>query len=200
MPVALRRAQLIDAAVAVAIRDGIEHTTIRAVAAEAGVSLGVVHYCFADKAELLRAVNAATGTANLAGVIASIDGAAGIRELLQASAQHLARSITERRAMHVVAFELTVAAVRDPELAPLVEAHYRTVCLAAETFLREVAAAARVRWTIPVPVLARLAVAMHDGLALDWLVEPTYSLVSEGIEAFATFLESVSEPLDGAGQ
>ena len=56
MPVAERREQLIAAARAVASREGIDGTTVRAVAAEAGVSLGVVHYCFEDKDELLRAV------------------------------------------------------------------------------------------------------------------------------------------------
>ncbi len=56
MPVAERREQLIGAAITVASRDGIEAATVRAVAAEAGVSLGVVHYCFQDKSELMRAM------------------------------------------------------------------------------------------------------------------------------------------------
>ena len=56
MPVAERREQLIEAAITVASRDGIEAATVRAVAAEAGVSLGVVHYCFQDKSELMRAM------------------------------------------------------------------------------------------------------------------------------------------------
>ena len=56
MPVAERREQLVEAALTVASRDGIEAATVRAVAAEAGVSLGVVHYCFQDKDELLRAM------------------------------------------------------------------------------------------------------------------------------------------------
>ena len=60
-----RREQLIEAALAVASRDGIDAATVRAVAAEAGVSLGVVHYCFQDKDELLRAMAHAITSANL---------------------------------------------------------------------------------------------------------------------------------------
>ena len=65
LPVAERREQLIEAALAVASREGIEAATVRAVAAEAGVSLGVVHYCFQDKDELLRAMAHAITSANL---------------------------------------------------------------------------------------------------------------------------------------
>ena len=59
LPMAERRAQLVRAALTVASRDGIEAATVRAIAAEAGVSLGVVHYCFEDKNELLREVGEA---------------------------------------------------------------------------------------------------------------------------------------------
>lgn len=48
-----RRDQLIAAALTIAAREGIEAATVRAVAVEAGVSAGVVHYCFQDKNELL---------------------------------------------------------------------------------------------------------------------------------------------------
>ena len=56
LPILERRAQLVRAALVVATRDGFEAATVRAIAAEAGVSLGVVHYCFEDKDELLREV------------------------------------------------------------------------------------------------------------------------------------------------
>ena len=59
LPMAERRAQLVRAALTVASRDGIEAAAVRAIAAEAGVSLGVVHYCFEDKNELLREVGEA---------------------------------------------------------------------------------------------------------------------------------------------
>ena len=52
----VRRAQLIAAAREVLERDGMAGATLRAVAAQAGVPLGTVHYIFATKEQLLRAV------------------------------------------------------------------------------------------------------------------------------------------------
>lgn len=47
-----RRSHIVDAALQVASREGFSEVTIRDVAREANISLGVVHYCFEDKLEL----------------------------------------------------------------------------------------------------------------------------------------------------
>lgn len=49
----IRRARLADAILDVAGREGIEHVTLRAVAAEAGVSMGQVQHYFTTKEEML---------------------------------------------------------------------------------------------------------------------------------------------------
>ena len=49
-----RRAHIVNAALRVASREGYSEVTIRDVAKEAEISLGVVHYCFEDKLELQR--------------------------------------------------------------------------------------------------------------------------------------------------
>jgi len=51
-----RHGQLVSAARAVLVRDGIAATTLRSVAAEAGVPLGTLHYVFPSKELLIRAV------------------------------------------------------------------------------------------------------------------------------------------------
>lgn len=51
-PIADRRRQLIDAGIAVGEREGVAAVTARRVASEAGVSLGLVSYCFATKDDL----------------------------------------------------------------------------------------------------------------------------------------------------
>ena len=58
MPVAERRDQLVEAALTVAASEGITAATVRRVAEQAGVALGVVHYCFDDKDELFIALAA----------------------------------------------------------------------------------------------------------------------------------------------
>src|SRR5213080_1112264 len=52
----VRRGQLVAAAREVLEREGMAGGTLRAVAAEAGVPLGTVHYIFPSKEQLLRAV------------------------------------------------------------------------------------------------------------------------------------------------
>src|SRR5690349_15397394 len=56
MPLAERRQQLVEAAIAVMTRDGVNKATTRAIVAEAGTSLSVFHYCFDSKEALLEAV------------------------------------------------------------------------------------------------------------------------------------------------
>ena len=51
-----RRRQLVSAARVVLVRDGVASTTLRSVAAEAGVPLGTLHYAFSSKELLLTAV------------------------------------------------------------------------------------------------------------------------------------------------
>ena len=55
-PAAIRRTELVEAAIRVSLDEGLEAATVRRIAAEAGVSLGTVHYCFGSKRALLEAV------------------------------------------------------------------------------------------------------------------------------------------------
>jgi len=54
---AQRREQLLDAAVEVLVRDGLEGLTLRDVAAQAGVRLSALQYIFSSRAELVAALS-----------------------------------------------------------------------------------------------------------------------------------------------
>ena len=54
---AQRREQLLDAAVEVLVRDGLEGLTLRDVAAQAGVRLSTLQYIFSSRAELVAALS-----------------------------------------------------------------------------------------------------------------------------------------------
>ena len=53
MSAAERRTLLVEAAIKVMSREGVAHTTTRAIVAEAGMQIGVFHYCFRSKEELV---------------------------------------------------------------------------------------------------------------------------------------------------
>lgn len=56
VPTAERRRQLVEAAARVIAKVGLEATTTRMIAAEAGAPQGILHYAFKDKSELLAGV------------------------------------------------------------------------------------------------------------------------------------------------
>ncbi|MGB3827252.1 MAG: TetR/AcrR family transcriptional regulator [Ornithinimicrobium sp.] len=57
-PAVERRRQILDAATALAIRDGLESTSIGVVAAEAGVAKGAIYLHFASRSELIAGLQA----------------------------------------------------------------------------------------------------------------------------------------------
>ena len=50
---AVRRRQIVDGLCRVMAREGYGHATVQAIAAEAGLAPGLIHYHFADKREIL---------------------------------------------------------------------------------------------------------------------------------------------------
>ncbi|HEY0475536.1 MAG TPA: TetR family transcriptional regulator, partial [Kribbella sp.] len=56
VPANERRAELVQAAIQVATREGLAATTTRRIARELDISVGIVHYCFRSKEELLHEV------------------------------------------------------------------------------------------------------------------------------------------------
>ena len=137
-----RRTQLIDAAIRIALRDGLDNTTVRRIATEAGVSLGTVHYCFDNKRALLEAV-----------------------------------------------YELVAYLVRQeapgPELAQRIFANkYEVVRGFLELFQKK----GEAELGLPADVIARMTVAMTDGVALAWLADGDDEKALEVLDSFAEIL------------
>ncbi|CAN5180790.1 TetR/AcrR family transcriptional regulator [soil metagenome] len=196
MPVAERRAQLIDAALRVACRDGIDAATVRAVAAEAGVSLGVVHYCFLDKDELLRAVAAAITEQNVAG-IGDIADAPDLHSLLEAAVLNYWAGIIGNRGAQLLSYELTTTSLRHSEMGHVAMDQYEGAWSALEVFLQNIEAGAGIRWRLPHRQLARTIVAIADGFTLGWLVDGDAEAGRFGMLDLAQFLESQAAPAPG---
>jgi AcrR family transcriptional regulator len=194
MPVAQRREQLVEAALRVASRDGIDAATVRAVAAEAGVSLGVVHYCFLDKDELMRAVAAAITDQNLAAVD-NREQSADLPSLLEEAIASFWRGVTGNRGAQLLSYELTTTSLRHAELSQVAIAQYHGSWHAFEVFLERTEHSAGIEWMVPRRQLARTAVAIIDGFALAWLVDGDDKSAREGMAGFARFLQTQAIPL-----
>jgi AcrR family transcriptional regulator len=194
LPVAERREQLIEAALTVASRDGIDAATVRAVAAEAGVSLGVVHYCFQDKDELLRAMAHAITQQNLAGSLDEIPADAPLESVVEGVIHALWASLRENRGAQLLSYELTTNALRHPELAQVAIDQYEGQWAAAAHALELIERAAGIGWVVPRAQLARVVIALVDGFSLAWLVDGDDEATLRGLEGVGAYLATQAVP------
>jgi AcrR family transcriptional regulator len=200
LPVAERREQLIEAALTVASRDGIEAATVRAVAAEAGVSLGVVHYCFQDKDELLRAMAHAITEQNLASSLGDLPEGAPLEAVLEGVVHALWLGLRDHRNAQLLSYELTTTALRHAELTQVAVEQYEGQWAAAEQVLEQVERATGVGWSVPRAVLARTVIAVVDGFSLAWLVDGDDGAALAGLLGFGRFLATLAEPAELAAE
>ena len=185
LPADVRRGQLIDAALVLAAQHGVAALTIRRVAEAAGVSLGVVHYHFEDKDELLTemaeslilAISESMRTAftDLIGT-AHPRGIEGLRELLRAGIGGLWPIIEATPDHQLLTYEITAQALRQrgaghAAAGAIAARQYRTMDTEAVAFLDLCAHRAGVTWSTPVDQVAHFALAALDGLVMRWLVD-----------------------------
>jgi AcrR family transcriptional regulator len=76
-PAVATRARIVDASIRCIVRDGVDRASMAAIAAAAGVSKGLLHYHYADRAQLLGGVVAALAARIAGRERAAIDAAEG---------------------------------------------------------------------------------------------------------------------------
>jgi TetR/AcrR family transcriptional regulator, regulator of biofilm formation and stress response len=164
-----RRAQLVDAAIAVLVEEGIAAATTRRITDRAGVALGAFHYAFESKDALVEAVMARFSD-TIEGVVAGA--AEGPVEDLHSVASRVLDAywtfVEGTRDLQLAQYELTVHALRDERLRGLVDAHYARMTAAVAAVLEQLPDVG------PGPdtdELARHLVATMDGLVLQLVVQ-----------------------------
>jgi AcrR family transcriptional regulator len=195
MPVAERRAQLVDAALSVASAEGIAAATVRRVAERAGVALGVVHYCFADKDELLDGLAARiVDDLTLVGASAiEVQDAPDLAGALRAAVDAMWAAIEGTPGEQLLTYELTTHALRTPGLRAVAERQYAASQAAAERLLAHAAGAVGATWRRPVGQVAAEALAFVDGVTLRWLVDGDGPAARARLAAFAGYLATQAE-------
>lgn len=171
-PEAERRQQLLESAFAVAARDGLDALTIRAVAAEAGLSHGLVLFHFGSKEGLLHALlnwvlesTMVRPDNNLAAIPAA--------ERLLAAIDRETAELADRQAYTSLLFEFWVRGVNDE----LIRSRIQTAMVAyradLEPLARDLIASDPGRWPGITPAeLATLAGQVILGFAVQQLVDP----------------------------
>ncbi|WP_328407643.1 TetR/AcrR family transcriptional regulator [Streptomyces violaceus] len=170
LPSAERRRQLTEAAIRAMARDGVPRTTTRSIAAEAGVSLSVFHYCFDSKQELIESVITTIAGHYVTVVKEALRPRATLEETVRAGFQAYWEHVRAHPDEHMLTYELTQYALRQPGFEHLARRQYE---LYAETHIELIGQLRQtmgLRLRVPAPVLARYLAAMTDGLTLNYLV------------------------------
>jgi AcrR family transcriptional regulator len=177
-----RRAHLIEAAIGLAERKGVAGVTTRDVAQAAGVSLGVVHYCFDSKdalmIELVKALSielrdSVEDDPRLRGDPGT--GVDALRELLHASLAAMWSQIEAGRDRQLLTYETTTYALREAGQTPtklrIARDQYDFNDETVAEVLERIRQPTETAWTVPVRTVSRFLLAMIDGVVLRWLVD-----------------------------
>jgi AcrR family transcriptional regulator len=194
-----RRAAIVRATVRCLARDGYARLTMKRVAAEAGMTPGILHYYFRDKRAILGRA-AATVMADLDRRVAlETRGVRDARGQLRALLRACLKVATESRDFWTVFIELWGAALHDRELARLNRRTYaRARRLLGDTVTRGVAAGT-FRRAAP-DEAAAVILALVDGLSLQLTFDPHLMSLGRAVrlaeEALGAYLGAGDRPDD----
>jgi TetR/AcrR family transcriptional regulator, transcriptional repressor of bet genes len=169
-----RQEQILAAAFEVATSRGLEGLTIRRVAAEAGLSHGLVHFHFTSKAELLIALLdwllSTTGAFVMRPEIASM--ASPLQRLLALLKQEMERITRDRARIHLF-FDFWLMGTRHPRIRRRMSAELTRYRQAFRPMAEEVLRAEPERFPNVTPeALCAVVVAFIKGSALQSVIDP----------------------------
>ncbi len=165
-----RRDQLVEAAIRVMSREGLERTTTRRIADEAGAPQGAFHYAFRDKNELLTAVVGAV-TLEVEKVLRdAVDPALGLAAAIEDGLRGYWAHAVADDGLRLMQYELTIFCRRTEGFEWLAEWQYaRYASAALEVF--DAAATFETRaLDISMTDLTNFLVAAMDGLVIQYEV------------------------------
>lgn len=191
-----RRDRLVEAAIAVMTREGVVKATTRAIAAEAGMPLGVFHYAFRSKSELMARVTQTIASQSKAEIDAAVlsGPAPDLFDLVLAGLCAYFDHVVQHPDAHLVTYELTTTALRDPELEEVAKQQYDYYLEENEQLLEAVADLIGFDYTEPVPVVSRYVFSVMDGLALNWLARGDEDEARDVLNLLARTLVGMTRP------
>jgi AcrR family transcriptional regulator len=189
-----RRAAIVRATIRCLARDGYAALTMKRVAAEAGVSPGILHYYFRDKRAILaRAAAAVTADLDRRVATEARDARGHLRALLRACLQ----VATESRDFWTVFIELWGEALHDRELARLNRHAYARARRFLAASVARGTAAGTFRRVAP-DEAAAVILALVDGLSLQLTFDPDLMPLGRAVrlaeEALVAYLRAAARP------
>ena len=165
-----RRSQFVEAAIKVMSREGLERTTTRRIAEEAGAPQGAFHYAFRDKNELLTDVVGAV-TMQVERVLRdAVDPTLGLAAAIEDGLQAFWQHVVSDDGLQLMQYELTIFCQRTEGFAWLAEWQYARYASAALEVFQAAAAHEPGPLDIDMTDLTNFLVAAMDGLVIQYEV------------------------------
>ncbi|MEV0295864.1 TetR/AcrR family transcriptional regulator [Nocardia sp. NPDC050710] len=203
MSVEERRAHLIEAAIGLAEKKGVAGVTTRDVAQAAGVSLGVVHYCFENKdalmTELVKALSMELRDSVDANETVWQDVGSGkeaLQKLVRAGLELMWLNIEATPERQLLTYETTTYALREGEQTPAKLAIAREQYAFNDSTVADILDHARdataTQWAVSVQTLSRFTLNVIDGVVLRWLVDNDSEAVRQQLDLLSEMLAGYS--------
>ncbi|WP_245673300.1 TetR/AcrR family transcriptional regulator [Nocardia lijiangensis] len=204
MSVEERRAHLIEAAIGLAEKKGVAGVTTRDVAQAAGVSLGVVHYCFENKdalmTELVKALSMELRDSVDANETVWQDvesGKEALQKLVRAGLELMWLNIEATPERQLLTYETTTYALREGEQTPkklaIAREQYNFNDSTVADLLDHARDATSTSWSVPVQTLSRFMLNVIDGVVLRWLVDNDSEAVRVQLDLLSEMLAGYAE-------
>ncbi|HJC30003.1 MAG TPA: TetR/AcrR family transcriptional regulator [Candidatus Dietzia intestinipullorum] len=208
LPADQRRAQLLRSALEIAEREGLTAVTVRGVAERAGVSLGVVHYCYTDKEELLRevinTVNADVHQAAKAFVSvdfgSGVGGTEGLRQRLYEAIDLIWTVISASPDRQLLTYEIVSYSLRThglPEIGLAGDQQSSNEEI-VRSVLERTAESSGMRWTMDIDDMIRVVMCMIDGIGLRWQIYRDDDEANELLHRAVDLVVADARPAEGA--
>ncbi|THE07022.1 TetR/AcrR family transcriptional regulator [Microbacterium oleivorans] len=189
-----RRRQLLDAAVAVMVDDGVSALSLRTVAQRAGVAHRVVSYAFGSKAELVTALLQRESELLTRRLWAEPLAPLPLAEAVSAALRTFIAELQRDRVRHERLAELTAMARASAALAVAARAEVESVQSEIGRLVeawREVRGA---ETTVPTATLVAVVHAAAEGLAAWWLATDDDAHVEDVIDVLTSGLAGLERP------
>lgn len=163
MPVEQRRDTLVQAALEIAIEDGVGAVTTRNVCARANAHLSVFHYCFSGKGELVdMMVREISSRLN-----ASFD--LSRAQTLPDFIRHSSELLADEWSLAFTLYELVVASARVEHDEGKEPRHFSSLTDAIELLVAGYAEQSGFRWAVDQRTVAQLIVTFLAGTGVGWI-------------------------------
>lgn len=190
-----REQQIIAAAIRVLSSVGVPATTLRAVATEAGIPLGTLHYIFPSKDQLLQAVISAV-IGEISDILrADLQTDSGVEHALRHGIGRFWNRLVENEiGLQIMQYELTAYALRTDGAAHLAAMQYDRYSALVTDFCERAAQAAGERCAVGFDTLGRLALGIVDGLILQYAARPDVDRAHRDLEYALDMIVLLADP------